>query len=145
VSAPRVRGGSTRRLWVAGVVIVAALGFLLFKGLTSAITFFKTANEAVADRAQLGNSVFQLEGTVVRGTVHRAGGDVYRFVVESSKVKVQVENSGDPPQLFRPGLPVVVVGHFVGSSDLFASDQIMVKHSQSYIAEHPNRVKAADG
>ena len=60
-------------------------------------------------------------------------------------MKVKVDNTGDPPQLFRPGLPVVVVGHFVGSSDVFASDEIMVKHSQSYMAAHPNRVKAADG
>ena len=145
MSAPRTRAGSTKRLWAAGVVIVAALGFLLFKGLTSAITFFKTANQAIADRSQLGNSVFQLEGTVVAGTVHKVGGDVYDFIVESHRVRVHISNTGAPPQLFRPGMPVVVVGHFVGSSNVFASDQIMVKHSQSYIAAHPQRVKAADG
>jgi cytochrome c-type biogenesis protein CcmE len=126
-------------------VILAAIGFLLFKGLTSAIVFFKTANEAVAQRATLGNSDFQLEGTVVHGSVRRVSGDVYRFAVESNGVSVVVDNTGSPPQLFRPGLPVVVVGHFVGSGDLFASDQIMVKHSQSYIAQHPNRVKPAAG
>ncbi len=58
-----------RRLEVVGVVIVAAIGFLVFKGLTSAIVFFKTANEAVAQRATLGNSTFQLEGMVLPGTV----------------------------------------------------------------------------
>ena len=136
---------TNKRLWATSVVIVAALGFLLWKGLTSAITFFKTANQAVAERAQLGNATFQMEGTVVNGTVHHVSTDVYRFSVESSGVKVAVENTGFPPQMFRPGIPVVVVGHFVGRSDLFASDQIMVKHSQSYIAAHPGRVKAADG
>ncbi|MGH9294399.1 MAG: cytochrome c maturation protein CcmE, partial [Acidimicrobiales bacterium] len=60
-----------RRLLLAGGVIVAVIGFLVFKGLTSAIVFFKTANEAVAQRAQIGNSDFQLEGTVVRHSVHR--------------------------------------------------------------------------
>ncbi|MDA8038208.1 MAG: cytochrome c maturation protein CcmE [Actinomycetota bacterium] len=145
MTARPVAQASAKRLWAAGVIIVAALGFLMFKGLTSAITFFKTANEAMAARAQLGNSDFQMEGTVVRGSVHHVGTDVYRFTVESSGVKVDVENTGEPPQMFRPGLPVVVVGHFVGSSDLFASDEIMVKHSQSYIAAHPGRVRAADG
>jgi hypothetical protein len=38
-----------------------------------------------------------------------------------------------------------VVGHFVGTTDRFASDQILVKHSNSYIAAHPNRVKALNG
>ena len=95
-----------RRLGVVGVVIVAAIGFIVFKGITSAIVFFKTANEAVAQRAALGDSVFQLEGTVVPGTVHsfrdNAGATV-SFTVESSGVKVHVTNTGSPPQLFQPG------------------------------------------
>ena len=62
-----------RRLGIVGVVILAAIGFLVYKGITSAIVFFKTANEAVAQRATLGNTVFQLEGTVVPGTVHSSG------------------------------------------------------------------------
>jgi len=56
-----------------------------------------------------------------------------------------VTNTGSPPQLFQPGIPVIVVGHFVGASDRFVSDQILVKHSNSYIAAHPNRVKALNG
>ncbi len=145
MSRPQPPAAQRRRLAVVGVVVVAALGFLVFKGLTSAIVFFKTANEAVSQRASLGNSDFQMEGMVVRGSVQHRGQDVYDFTVEAAGVKVRVDNTGDPPQLFRPGLPVVVVGHFVGSSDVFASDEIMVKHSQSYVAAHPNRVKAADG
>jgi cytochrome c-type biogenesis protein CcmE len=134
-----------RRLTVVGVVIVVALGLLIWKGLSSAIVFFKTADEAIADRAQLGNSQFQLEGTVVSGTIRHESGATYRFQVESAGVRVAVANTGSPPQLFRAGIPVVLVGHFVGTTDLFASDQILVKHSQSYIAAHPQRVKASDG
>lgn len=137
-----------RRLAVVGVVIVAAIGFLVFKGLTSAIVFFKTANEAVAQRATLGDAVFQLEGIVVPGTVHtfrNSSGVTVAFTVESSGVRVPVTNTGSPPQLFQPGIPVIVVGHFVGATNRFASDQILVKHSNSYIAAHPNRVKALNG
>jgi cytochrome c-type biogenesis protein CcmE len=142
---PQASRGQRRRMWVVGAVILAAIGFLVFKGLTSAVVFFKTANEAIAQRSTLGNSAFQLEGTVVNGSVHHLSGDVYRFALESSGVTVNVENAGDPPQMFRPGLPVVVVGHFVGASNLFSSNEIMVKHSAQYIAEHPNRVKPATG
>jgi cytochrome c-type biogenesis protein CcmE len=137
-----------RRLAVVGVVIVAAIGFLIFKGITSAIVFFKTANEAVAQRSALGDSTFQLEGMVLPGTVRTvrdSSGTTVAFVVESSGVKVAVTNTGSPPQLFQPGIPVIVVGHFVGASDRFASDEILVKHSNSYIAAHPDRVKALNG
>ncbi len=136
------------RLGVVGCVIVAAIGFLIFKGLTTAIVFFKTANEAVAQRATLGDSTFQLEGMVLPGTVRtsrNSAGTTVSFTVESSGVKVVVTNTGSPPQLFQPGIPVIVVGHFVGRTDNFASDQILVKHSNSYIAAHPNRVKALNG
>lgn len=137
-----------RRLEVVGLVIVLAIGFLVYKGITSALVFFKTANEAIAQRATLGDSTFQLEGTVVPGTVHslRGGtGAIVSFTVESSGTKIAVTNTGSPPQLFQAGIPVVVVGHFVGATDRFASDQILVKHSNSYIAAHPNRVKALNG
>jgi cytochrome c-type biogenesis protein CcmE len=143
VSATPRRGGagSSRRLAVAGLVIVLALGFLVYKGLTSAIVFFKTTNEAIAQRATLGNATFQLEGTVVYGSVHRLRTTEVSFAISQGGATIHVDNTGDPPEMFRPGLPVVVVGHFVGNSDGFASDQIMVKHSQQYIAAHPGRVK----
>lgn len=140
----RVPANSKRRLAFVGLLIVAALGFLVYKGLTSAIVYFKTASEAVSERAQLANTDFQLEGTVVHGSVHHLSGARVGFAISQGGATIHVINSGDPPQLFRPGLPVVVVGHFVGSSDAFSSDQIMVKHSQQYIAAHPNRVKAAN-
>jgi cytochrome c-type biogenesis protein CcmE len=125
---------------VVGIVLLAAIGFVLYKGLTSALVYFKTANEAVADRAQLGNSTFQLEGIVVRGSVRQLGGGRVAFTVEGGGASVPVVNTGEPPQLFRAGIPVVVVGHFVGTSNEFASDQILVKHSNQYIAAHPGRV-----
>jgi len=84
-----------------------------------------------------------MPGTV--RTLRGRSGTTVAFVVESSGVKVSVTNSGSAPQLFQPGIPVVVVGHFVGTTDRFASDQILVKHSNVYIAAHPNRVKALNG
>ena len=66
-------------------MIVAAIGFLVFKGITSAIVFFKTANEAIAQRATLGNSTFQLEGMVMPGTVRTSGTARERRWLSSSK------------------------------------------------------------
>lgn len=140
--APRQRHPvrTRRRLALAGVVIAGAVAFLLYKGLTSAVVYFKTANEAVADRTQLGTSTFQLEGVVVAGSVRQLSGGRVSFVVTGGGASIPVVNTGDPPQLFRAGIPVVVVGHFAGSGTTFVSDQILVKHSNEYIAAHPDRV-----
>ncbi|MHB1446526.1 MAG: cytochrome c maturation protein CcmE [Acidimicrobiales bacterium] len=132
------RRRSRRRAWVLISVVVVALGFLLFKGLDGATTFFYTADQAVHMKAKLGSTRFNIEGTVVRGSVHRVGNSV-DFSISSNGVTVPVSNTGYPPQLFRPGIPVVLEGAFRGNT--FDSDLIMVKHSANYVAAHPKRVK----
>lgn len=138
------RGGGRRRLWLAGLVIVGALAFLVLKGLGSSLVYFKTADQAVAARGQLGTSAFQIEGVVVPGSVHPTTVGV-DFVIANGGVTVPVTNQGSPPQLFQPNVPVVLVGHFEGPGNHYLSDQIMVKHSANYVARHPGRVTAPDG
>jgi cytochrome c-type biogenesis protein CcmE len=126
-----------RRLWLAGIVVLAALGFLVFQGLGNATLYFRTADEAVAQRAELGDRRFRIEGDVVDGSVRQVGDDV-SFILTSKNVEIPVRHKGDPPELFRPGIPVVLEGHF--QEDFFSSDRIMVKHSETYVAKNPERV-----
>ena len=134
---PPGRSQGRRRAIVVGLVVLAAFGFLLVRGLGNATLYFRTADEAVAQRQQLGDRRFRIEGNVVGGTVQQTAGSV-RFNIESKGVVVPVMHQGDPPELFKPGIPVVLEGHFQG--DTFASDRIMVKHSEDYVAKHPSRV-----
>ena len=96
-----------RRLWLAGIVVLDALGFLVFQGLGNATLYFRTADEAVAQRDQLGDRRFRIEGVVVDGSVRQVGNDV-SFTLTNSSVEVPVRHKGDPPELFRPGIPVVL-------------------------------------
>ena len=127
----------TRRLWLAGAVVIGALGFLVYQGLGNATLYFRTADEAVAERQQLGDRRFRIEGDVVAGTVAQTGQDV-SFRIISKGVEVPVTHRGDPPELFQPGIPVVLEGRFQGQG--FSSDRILVKHSETYVADNPNRV-----
>lgn len=131
-----------RRAWIAIGAVVLAIGFLLYKGLGNSLVYFRTASEAVQDRAALGSTVFRLEGVVVPGSIHTTNTGV-DFAVESGNVSVNVHDTANPPQLFQPKIPVVLVGHFAGS--IFLSDQIMVKHSANYVAAHPDRVATVNG
>jgi cytochrome c-type biogenesis protein CcmE len=137
--AATVRTSHRLRYVVVGVVLVGCLVFLLAKGLSSALNFYLPANQAVAQRATLGSQTFNLEGVVKPGSVHDTSGGV-DFVVTAGSTSVKVENSTSPPQLFQENIPVIAVGHFSGST--FVSDQILVKHSSTYIAAHPGRVTA---
>ena len=134
---PRPVIASRRRLWIVVAVVAAAIGFLLWRGLGDATMYFKTADEAVHDRSELGTRRFRLEGVVVAGSVRPANDDV-RFEVAENGASVPVRHHGDPPELFKEGIPVVLEGRW--ERDVFASDAIMVRHTSEYRAEHPERV-----
>lgn len=135
---PRRNLGSRRRLVIASAIVLAALGFLLWRGLGESTVYFRTADEAVADRDRLGDRRFRIEGVVVDGSVRPADGAV-RFRIASNRVEVPVTHRGDPPELFQPNIPVVLEGRWRG--DTYESDRIMVRHSSSYKSENPDRVK----
>ncbi len=105
----------------------------------------KTVDEVLASRAAIGSSVIRLEGVVRPHSIERTatGTD---FVGTGSRGAIAVEATGSPPQLFQADIPVVVVGHFASAtSSTFLGSSIMVKHTASYIAQYPNRVKAPNG
>jgi cytochrome c-type biogenesis protein CcmE len=128
--------GTRRQRIVAAIVIFSALGFLLFRGLTNALDYYLTTNQAVAQRAQLGDSDFRIQGTVMPGL--RQVGTTLHFSITSHRVAVEVVSTGAPPQLFKVGMPVVLDGHWQGNA--FSSFQIMVQHSSNYV-EAPSKPK----
>lgn len=140
--APRKR----LRHGVVAVVILGAIGFIVFKGISSALVYYRTVNQAVAQRAELGTRAFRIEGTVVAGTIRRSG-DAVDFEIASDGVKVPVVATTIPPQLFRAGRRVVLDGHFesVTGPDTFLSDQILVKHSSNYAPAKSVSASAAAG
>jgi cytochrome c-type biogenesis protein CcmE len=120
--------GSRRRQIAAGLVIAGAIAFLVSEGLGNATEYYKTVPQAVADRAKLGTSQFRIMGTVDHD-VRQVSGKT-EFSITYELVTAQVIDSKSPPQLFKPGIPVVLEGHWSGS--VFLSDLIMVKHTSNY-------------
>lgn len=138
-------GSSTRRggripVLIVIAVFVAAAGFIVVRALGDSTMFFYNVDEAVAQRDSLGSSRFRLQGTVVDNTVERTA-DGVSFEVTYGGVTVPVDHVGDPPELFQPNIPVVLEGHWDTDSPdgAFASDRILVKHTNEYDAKHPDR------
>ncbi len=129
------------RLLAVFVLLAVALVFLLVEGLGSSLDYFDTVSQAMDHRQALGTQTLRLEGTVVPNTIHAtaAGSD---FAICQGPDVVHVTNTGSPPGLFKARVPVVVVGHFTSvTSDDFVSNSILIKHSSTYAAQYPNRVK----
>lgn len=120
-----------------GLAAVVAVG-LLWQGLSNATVYFKTVDEAVAQRGELGSRRFRLQGVVREGSVRERDGGV-DFLVAEGDAEIRVHHVGDPPELFAPNIPVVLEGRFAGSR--FRSDRILVKHTEDYKKDNPGRVK----
>lgn len=145
VAPPPSSSRGRRRSIVVLVVLAGAILALLSQGLLHNLNYFKTVDEVLASREAIGAGVIRLEGVVAPHSIRRTarGTD---FVVTGSAGSIPVDATGTPPQLFQANIPVVVVGHFASaSSTTFLGSSIMVKHTASYIAQHPNRVKAPNG
>lgn len=134
---PTASNGKKARVGVALAVIVAAVGFLLWKGLGDATAFYRNADEAVAQKQTLGTQRFRLQGTVVAETVSQFDGGL-DFSVAFKGAEIKVHFVGTPAELFKPGIAVVLEGSWQG--DRYEADNMLVKHSEQYKEKNPDRV-----
>jgi len=146
--APRPDRGATRtRRRIATLVTLAAaagVGLLIASLLGDAVLFFYNADEAVERRGELSAQRFRLQGTPLSEPQHTFFRDrpVLAFAVGFDGVVVDVVHSGDPPELFQPGVPVVLEGAWrqgpgpgpavAADGWHFASDRMLVKHDNDY-------------
>jgi len=117
------------RYIVAGGICLAAVIFLVVGGLSRNIVYFRTVSEAVKNKPSEGTHRFRLMGAVVSGSTQRTTDGVVFDVTDGSN-RVRVVHHGDPPELFKDGIPVVCEGRWQGDS--FDSDRIMIKHGAEY-------------
>ena len=146
VSAARRRRTAGRWAGMAVLVVVLGVGSLaVVRALNDATLFFVNADEAAAQRAELADTRFRLQGLVVPGSVAPYPGGV-SFTVSYNGTDVDVEHSGDPVELFDDDIPVVLEGRWsgAGQSAVFVSDRMLVKHDENYVAENKDRLDEAD-
>lgn len=124
--------------YLALAAVVLGVAFVVLQGLGDATVYFRNVDEALAQRDDLGTRRFRLQG-LVRDDVEQDGERV-TFTLTFNGEDVAVRHAGDPPDLFRPGQPVVLEGRFQDGSDVYLSDSIRVKHSEEYEAEHEDRL-----
>jgi cytochrome c-type biogenesis protein CcmE len=126
----------------ACVVIIAVLGFVVVRGLGNATVYFRTADEAIAHRQEIGDKRFRIEGMVAQGSLRQDGANT-DFDITSKGTTVAVDNNAQTQGIFREGIPVVLEGKFQHGTNTFVSDRIMVKHDSNYTEEHPDRVNGS--
>jgi cytochrome c-type biogenesis protein CcmE len=146
VAPPKTKSSSRRRSIGVIVVLVVAILALLSQGLLHSLNYFDTVDQVFASRAKIGTTTIRLEGVVKPHTITRTSSGASFWMTGTGTHEVFVKSRGTPPQLFQADIPVVVEGHFTTPlSTTFDGTQILVKHTATYIAQHPKRVKAPNG
>lgn len=130
-----------RKSWVigGGVVILGLFAWLLFGGLEKNVVFFLTPNELLAKGTEGVGVPVRLGGQVKPGSVQWNAETLdLRFVVTDGTQEMPVRSTGAPPQMFRDGMGVIVVGT-TDAGGMFHATELMVKHSEEYRAPAPGQ------
>lgn len=145
-SAPRRARRSPARAVLGGVVIVAllgAIGFVLVRQLDGASLYYYNVDEAVAQRAEIGDRSIRIQGTVVGEPTEQGDDESLVFALAFEGESVDVRHVGaEPPPLFDAGVPSVVEGRFADDGT-FVSERIVIKHSEEYRDDNPDHVSSS--
>lgn len=153
---------SAGRRWIPRLLVVAiaaALIGVVALTLGDASLSFKNVDAAVAERPDLGEKRFLLQGTPLRRAVPVVLGDqdAVSFTVAFEGVEADVVHVGAPAELFQPSVPVILEGRWVPHDDqtadiasasgddfYFESSRMLVKHDNEYRVDNADRLEDAE-
>ncbi len=115
------------RWGVVGAVLAACLGYLIFGATGSAAVTYQTVAEM---RAHPPPGEARVLGTVRDDVERSADGLEVRFTAEDGGAAMPVVYRGTLPDIFRPGIRVVVEGR-IGPDGVF--------HARTLLAKCPSR------
>ena len=123
-----------RKLLLGGAVIAAALGYMIYAGVSQSAVYFITPSEIQA--APVSGKSYRLGGLVTRGSVKWEPSTLdLAFTLTDGKATVPVRHKGTAPDLFGEGRGAVVEGSW-SPEGYFKAVLILAKHSEEYKAPH---------
>lgn len=128
---------------LAIVALLGAIGYVALRQLDGASLYYYNVDEALEQRAEIGDRHIRIQGTVV-GEPHETPDDeslVFSLAFDGESVDVR-HVGAEPPPLFEAGVPSVLEGRFADDGS-FVSDRIVIKHSEEYREDNPDHVSSS--
>ena len=130
MAAPQVETPRRRRApWsfiVAGLAVAVAVAYLIFASTSATAAYYMTVRELRACHDCAGRIV-RVAGVVQAGSIVRDDRtQTIRFTVADSTDALPVTYNGVVPDIFRPGITVVVEGR-LPASGVFAAQTLLAK------------------
>jgi cytochrome c-type biogenesis protein CcmE len=122
---------------VGGVVILIALAYMIWAGVTQSAVYFVTPSELTA--SPVAGKAYRLGGLVAPGSLKWEPRTLdLTFTMSDGRTTVPVRHKGAAPDLFGEGRGAVVEGQWM-SEGYFKASLIMAKHSEEYKAPHDTK------
>ena len=119
---------------VGGAVILAALAYMIWAGVTQSAVYFVTPSELTT--APVAGKAYRLGGLVTPGSLKWEPKTLdLTFTMSDGRATVPVRHKGAAPDLFGEGRGAVVEGQWTADG-YFKASLIMAKHSEEYKAPH---------
>lgn len=121
-----------RRFLIGGLIILAALTYLIYGGMRQAMVYFVTPSELKEQNRSAKDRFLRMGGMVVEGSLKKdLTALTYRFEITDGVATVPVFFRGVPPDLFAEGKGAVVEGR-IGKDGVFLATTVMAKHAEEY-------------
>jgi cytochrome c-type biogenesis protein CcmE len=130
---------SKAKLWIAGSVLVCAVGYLAFAGVKRGWVYYVQVDELLT-ATDLRQQRVRVSGKVLtEGMVVSAGQLTASFQLAGQRHRIPVHYRGVIPEMFQGGNDVVVEGTFDGAG-VFQADVLMTKCASKYQGKHPDQI-----
>jgi cytochrome c-type biogenesis protein CcmE len=131
-SATRRRPRTRKRFLIAGLIVVAAIGYMIYSAAQSGSEYYVTAGELKAMGQQAMSQPTKLGGRVEEGSVQwNEGKTSVTFSVTDGTQAVPVKYTGTVPDTFSPGTDVILEGKLAADGS-FQASSMMAKCASKY-------------
>jgi cytochrome c-type biogenesis protein CcmE len=124
------------------LVVVAAMGFLIYTGLTDNMVYYYHVDEFLPKAASLEGETIKVNGKVQEGSIRKSQLD-YAFVIHGIPENiVNVSYHGVVPDTFKDGSDFVVEGNYDPDAKTFHATTLLAKCPTKYEPQDLNQAKA---
>jgi len=120
-----------KRFVIAALIVVAAVGALIYIGVRGSSVYYMTLAELRAQADAAYGDKIRLGATVVDGSIQSGADGVTRFVVTDGTNTLPVSYRGSLPDTFKDGAGVVLRGKLT-SSGTFEASSLLAKCPSKY-------------
>jgi cytochrome c-type biogenesis protein CcmE len=130
--AGRRQARSRQRFLIASLLIVAAIGYMIFSATQSGSEYYMTAGEILAKGDEMVGQQVKMGGRVVDNSIQwDRGTNTVAFALTDGTQNLPVMYGGIVPDSFQPGADVILEGK-LGADGQFHATSMLAKCASKY-------------